>query len=84
MKRILAAVLALLMALSLASVAFAAAPVATYTVNKTVGCGEQQGIQQNGTCYRHESQAALIYQAPVDDFLRDRAENTYQQERVDT
>ena len=41
MKRILAAVLALLMALSLAPVAFAAAPVATYTVNKTVGCGEQ-------------------------------------------
>ena len=41
MKKILAAVLAGLMALSLASVAFAAAPVATYTVNKTVGCGEQ-------------------------------------------
>ena len=44
MKRILAAVMALLLALSLASVAFAAGPLDTYTVNKTVGCGEQVTI----------------------------------------
>jgi len=40
-KRFVVFVLALLLALSLASVAFAAGPVGTYTVDKTVGCGEQ-------------------------------------------
>ena len=44
-----------------------------------VGCGEQQGIQYEGTRSRQEMQASLIYKAPVYDFFRSGTEYAQQE-----
>ena len=45
-----------------------------------VGGGKQQGIQEYSTRGRQELQAALIYESPVYDFFRERAEYAKQKE----